>query len=579
MNYKKYILILITLCIKPVHATEIIHHNTIETQELITRSLVHRLQSNSSRTTPTHAPQKTYRRNWGNNWQNITQEENDPITSKTIIKNQQAPENSDSLRRPLPLSFGHNFTAATIADAIDPLITPPNPNGAVGTEQYILMTYNVIRSFNKSTGEADNVLNLDAASFFGCLANDVRISYDRFSHRWFMSCEETNQTTGRTSNIKLAMSSGPVISNCSTWTFFTFSNETMIPQLDRPGTGILDYQQLAIDAHNVYISADTFNKKGIFKGTSTLVIKKSSLISGSVVSTVFPGILPGSKPNRVSGITPPADNFDPNPNYGYIVNATNNTYPSGNTYNKIYLYRILNPWSSTPALGSMVTIPVPSYSDSANAPHAGNLFGSNALLQTGGCFFAAPHVRNHQLYVCHNIQVNQSGVGTPNGNRVGIRWYQFDLTGDVTGHGHGVESEATVPALIQYGTLYDSTSTVNPHFFFIPSIMTNEAKTLIIGCTTSGKAIYPNAVVAMRNFYSTKGTLSEALSLTCYCNPYNFGPFVNPSNGNIGQRWGDLSSMSIDPVNDLDIWSTQQFAALQNGWGIQVTQLQSFYVC
>ena len=109
--------------------------------------------------------------------------------------------------------------------------------------------------------------------------------------------------------------------------------------------------------------------------------------------------------------------------------------------------------------------------------------------------------------------------------------------------------------------------------------MTNEAKTLIIGCTTSGKAIYPNAVVAMRNFYSTKGTLSEALSLTCYCNPYNFGPFVNPSNGNIGQRWGDLSSMSIDPVNDLDIWSTQQFAALQNGWGIQVTQLQSFYVC
>ena len=36
------------------------------------------------------------------------------------------------------------------------------------------------------------------------------------------------------------------------------------------------------------------------------------------------------------------------------------------------------------------------------------------------------------------------------------RRYQFDLTGDPTGNGCGVETETTCPALVQWGTLFDS---------------------------------------------------------------------------------------------------------------------------
>jgi hypothetical protein len=48
---------------------------------------------------------------------------------------------------------------------------------------------------------------------------------------------------------------------------------------------------------------------------------------------------------------------------------------------------------------------------------------------------------------------------------------------------------------------------------------------------------------------------------------------MDTSNANIGQRWGDLSSLCPDPINDLDIWATQEFAAVQNGWGVQATKL------
>ncbi len=560
---------LMIFCFSFTQAINVIHQKSVTTQDLMTRAFTHRNYSKTTRSLQQHIIPNKFRRNWGNYWM-----PNTVSLPENNINDQFMLDEIALFRKPLPLSIGLNFTAATVSNAIDPLIIPPNLNGSVGSEQYILMSYNIIRSFNKSTGLPDEILNLNAASFFGVPANDVRINFDRFSHRWFMSCEETNQKTGNPSNIILAMSDGPVITNCSSWKFFTFSNATIIPQINNPGTGILDYQQLAIDAHNVYISTDTFDKKGNFYGTSTLAIKKTSLTTNSIVASVFHSILPGTIPALASGITPPADNFDTNPNYGYIVNATNNAYPSNNTYTHIFLYRILNPETASPSLGNMITIPVPSYSDSANAPYKGNLFGHSAFLQTGSCNFTAPHVRNHQLYVCHNIQINQSGIGTPNGDRVGVRWYQFDLTGDVTGNGNGIETETTVPALIQYGTFYDSTSTSFPDFYFIPSIMTNQNGDLAIGCTISGDNTYPNAVTAMRNHSDSRGTLSTPIPLTCSCNSYNFGPFVNPSNGNMGQRWGDLTSMSVDPINDLDIWATQEFAAIQNGWGVQVTQLQ-----
>jgi len=477
-----------------------------------------------------------------------------------------------TFRTPPAQTVGFNFTAATIANVQDGLIIPPNPSGAVGPTQYILMSYNVIRSFDKTTGLPDGVLEIDAASFFGVSANDVRIEYDPFIERWIMSCEGTNDTTGQVADLVLAVSHDSVIGSCTLWDFYTFSNAFIIPQLRPLGTGDLDYQQLALDQNAVYISADTFDQLGTFRGTSLLVIKKSSLVAGPIVAKVFHGIVPGSDPN-LAEFSPPADNFDANPTFGYLIHTSNDVFPSGNTYNKLYLYRVLNPESSNPSLGNLVTITVPVYTDAANAPYKGNLFGSAAFLQTSGSILSAPHVRNHQLFVCQNLQVDRTGVANPHGNRVGVRWYQFDMTGDATGQGLGVETENTVPVLIQHGTLFDSTVTSAPKFYYIPSMMTNQNGDMVIGCTVSGDQDYPNALYTGRKAADALGTLRTPVLVTSSTNSYNFGPFVDPANGNIGQRWGDLSSVSLDPSNNLDMWSTQEFAAVQNGWGVQVTQL------
>lgn len=477
--------------------------------------------------------------------------------------------------KPNPNHISINFTAASFANAPQVNVIPLNATGAVGEKQYILMSYQSVRSFNKRNGSPDGVLVTDAASFFNNSPSDVRIDYDRFSRRWFASAEIPSLTPGLGNDLLIVMSHDSVITDHTKWSTFRFTNAQLIPQISSPGQGSLDYNQLAIDENAVYNSIDTFDEVGDFVGTTTLVIEKKSLLEGSPHATIFPGIFP--EPNSaLSQFTPPADNFDKNPEFGYLIHASNQGFPSNTIYDQLYLYRIVNPGTSTPTLIGPFLIPVPAYTEASNAPHKGNLYGPAGFLQTG--LFGglmAPHVRNHQIFACHPIQVDRSGAGNPNGDRVGVRWYQIDLTGDSTGKAEGEETATTQPVLVQAGTLHDSKDTSAPKFYYISSIMTNRKQDLIISATVSGEKDFTNVAFASRRKKDSFGTLRKVKLLTQnITNAYNFGPLVNPFNGNIGQRWGDESSLSPDPVNDMDIWSTGEWAAIPNGWGVQVTQIK-----
>ena len=86
-----------------------------------------------------------------------------------------------------------------------------------------------------------------------------------------------------------------------------------------------------------------------------------------------------------------------------------------------FLNRIVNPESAHPTFGQELALDVPPYADPASAPHKGNLYailssaGNNLmnLRMTSAAALTAPHVRNKQLYVCHQIQVNSAGSGNP----------------------------------------------------------------------------------------------------------------------------------------------------------------------
>src|SRR6059036_288708 len=97
---------------------------------------------------------------------------------------------------PAPLiaqTAGLSFLGATLAETFSSF--PPDTMGAAGPSQYIVCVNGRIRSFNKSTGVADGVLNANTDVFFQSVmtppvtnnfTSDPRIRYDRLSQRWFV---------------------------------------------------------------------------------------------------------------------------------------------------------------------------------------------------------------------------------------------------------------------------------------------------------------------------------------------------------------------------------------------------------
>src|SRR5262249_39646757 len=57
---------------------------------------------------------------------------------------------------PYSQTVADSFTAATLADASG---FPPDPMGAVGPSQFLMVINGRVRTFNKTTGAADGVLN------------------------------------------------------------------------------------------------------------------------------------------------------------------------------------------------------------------------------------------------------------------------------------------------------------------------------------------------------------------------------------------------------------------------------------
>lgn len=477
-----------------------------------------------------------------------------------------------------PPTIGFNFTAVSLADGRGGLSgVPQNPTMGVGASQSIISTYQALRSFNKFTAQPDGVFNIDAFAFsgnaaFGSIAQDVWLLYDRFSSRWYFSDETTDPISGNVTGLQLIVSESDPLTVSTQWATYDIPPSQINP-LGGGSAGFIDYQQPAVDENAWYNGVATFDAVGNFLGSSLTVIPKSSILGGSPNITIFPGLFPEVIGFIGEGFALPALNFDTNPQYGYFLWLIYNA-PDSNSGNQIQFYRILDAASNTPTLGPLVSITVPEFAyNGLLSPHKGNLFGDLGLLQTGlGSIMNYAHIRNHQLYLCQDLQLDSSGNASITGDRIGIRWYQFDMTGDPTGQGLGTETSSTVPVLIQSGTLYDSTPT-NPLFYYLSSIMSNKNHDLVISFCTSGNNAYVNAGFAFRSGSDPLNTFQAPVTLTNTQFPLNFNEGVSLDPGPDCQRWGDQATVVTDPANDLVFWLVQPWAALQNAWGIQMAQI------
>src|SRR5438128_1557432 len=214
--------------------------------------------------------------------------------------------------------------------------------------------------------------------------------------------------------------------------------------------------------------------------------------------------------------------------------------------------RISDP-CGTPAISANIAITV----DATAWPIAVSASGTSGQLDALDDRLFAAHIRNGRLWTAHNIAVDATGVATSgSGARDAVRWYELSVP---VGSG--------TPTVAESGTIYDPTSLASSaRQYWIPSVVVSGQGRAAFGFSTAGSSFRINAATTGRLVNDTPGTVNAPTIFTAS------GASYNPSDGS-PHRWGDYSFTSVDPSDDMTMWTIQEFCDGTNTYGLEVAKL------
>lgn len=443
-----------------------------------------------------------------------------------------------------PQPVGTSFAGPGLSDT--PGFVPPDSMGDVGPTQILVVVNGRIRVYDKSG--TLGALNTTTDSFFASVRTstvaDPFVRYDRTSGRWFVSMIDVS-TPNR---VLLAVSSGATITGAGSFTFFQFQHDLVGTTPNSDTGGFCDYLSMGVDANAVYLGGNIFNAAGTsFIGTTGYVVRKSSVTGGGpIVVTAFRQMAAsgGAGPFAPRGV----DQTDPAAAEGYFIGVDNNVF------SRLTIRRISTP-GGTPTISANISVNVPTTVFPQNTPCLGS---TSPLAGLDDRLFQARMFRNRltgvtTLWTAHNIEVDAAGNGNSAGNRNGCRWYQLQ---NMTG----------TPTLVQSGTLFDSAAS-NPNNYWIPSVAMNGQGHMALSCSVAGAARRAEIATAGRLSSDGLGTIQAPTTVQTSSTNYNIGL----QNGSY--RWGDYSASGVDPMDDMTIWSFQEYCDANNSWRVRVFQL------
>lgn len=469
-----------------------------------------------------------------------------------------------------PQSIATNFTGATLSETG---AFPPDTMGAVGPAQFVVFVNGRIRTFNKVSGIADGVINIDPDLFFSSVmtpvsgsgfnfTTDPQIRYDRLSGRWILQIidvpsSDFNNIGDMPNRILLAVSdaaSAGVISGSTVWTFY-FIQQNIV---GGGNTGeFIDYDSLGVDSKALYIGGNMFDAaSGGFVNTSGFVVRKSSILNGGpVVTTALRNMITSGTDSDGPDSPRGVDNYDPAANEGYFIGA------SDAVFGRLIMRRVTDP-GGTPGISDNVPITVNSTAFPVRVDHLGNTGGSNGRLDALDDRLYAAQIRNGRLWTAHTIGVSANGVATGSGQvRDAVRWYELNVP---VGSG--------TPTVVQSGTLFDSANTSSSsRQYWMPSSAISGQGHVAFGFSTAGTPYRIDAATNGRLANDPLGQLGAAALYTASTSAYN--PPGDAGDSQSGRRWGDYSFTSVDPQDDMTMWTIQEFCDATNSYGVRAVKL------
>jgi len=197
------------------------------------------------------------------------------------------------------------------------------------------------------------------------------------------------------------------------------------------------------------------------------------------------------------------------------------------TYSRIYR---VNPPLNAPSLTQLGNSDIGGFSAPPDAPNMG---GSGIDTLDGRLMNAV--YRNGRIWTTHAVN---------SGGRSAVKWYEIDPLASSPNRD------------VQVGVIDDPS-----RHYYAPGISANAANAMVVGFSGSHSGQFASAYVAGRKSTDTPGQTGAPVLLKAGEGGYFDG------------RWGDYSLTSVDPTNDTDFWTIQEYARNGGNWGTWIGQV------
>jgi len=406
-------------------------------------------------------------------------------------------------------------SAATAGLNFDGVTAPagrvvPDTNGAVGSTQYFQWVNTSFEIFNKSTG-ASIYGPFDASTlwtgFSPCNTtddDDVVVEYDRMANVWVLEQHVAPASGSNYQCIAVSKTSDAT----GSYYRYVFSLPSNFP----------DYPKISVwpDAYYLTMNEET---EGTYKGLGAYVcaLDRANMLLGNPatsqcfqLSSSYQSLLPA---DLNGSILPPAGS----PNY--LINLA---------VNSLNLWQFHVDWV-TPANSTLtgpLNIPVASYglackASSLCAPQA----GTTQLVDGLGGYPMFRLIYRH-FADGHESLVATHSVNTP----AAVRWYE-------------IQSPGSNPYIFQQGTFAPDSN-----YRWLGSIGMDQMGDIAVGYSVSSASMNPAIRYTGRLQSDPLNTMEAETSV------------IEGTGSEVGSnRWGDYSSMSLDPVDDCTFWYTNEY--------------------
>lgn len=434
-------------------------------------------------------------------------------------------------------------------------VSPPDTIGAVGYDpssgkKYYVQWVNLVFAIWDVTGVPTQVIgplsgNSLWSGFGGACEmhndGDPVVLFDRLSNRWIMSQFAIFEPDGHHQCVAVSTSADPT----GSWYRYDFLASS---------TKINDYPKLGIWPDAFYMAANQFDGASLeWAGQGVWALERDQMLLGQPARSIYHDLyhinphLAGMLPADLDGAPPPAGT----PNYFTLFE--DDAWGYGPDQLQLWSFQVN--WANPTASSFIHTVDLPAAPfDSEICPMArGQCIdqpNGQVVEDLADRLMYRLQYRNfggyQTLVVNHSVDVtNAGGQG-----QAGIRWYE--LRDDGTGW-----------MIHQQGTYAPDSN-----HRWMGSVAMDRMGNIALGYSVSSSSVFPSVRYAGRLAGDPPGIFAQAEQ-----------ELVSSTFSQEGTaRWGDYSSMTLDPTDDCTFWYTQQYAAAPNefSWGNWTTRIGSF---